>query len=171
MNILHRLVRLLVLALLFVTAVALLTVSLSMRNWQLVENWLAHGRYDVMCVGVALFCFALLFALTGLRRKRRARYLRLEGENGPVNISTDAICDFILKTGGEFPLIVRMKPAVIPNRRGIDVLIELRVKAGPKIQESCERLQQRVRECMRSELGISQVRRVEVSVREIIGSR
>lgn len=171
MSILHRCIRLFALALLLSVGIALLTLSLSPRNWQVLTDWVTDGRIDAIWVGLATLAFALLFGLTGIRLKPAARFLRLEGENGPVNISTQAIADYVLKTGSEFPMIVKMKPVITAGRRSIDVLIELRVKAGPKIQETCERLQQRIRESIRNELGITQIRRVEVSIREIIAPR
>ncbi len=49
----------------------------------------------------------------------------------------------------------------------IDIIVDLRVKAGPQLHEVCEVLQRRVRETMANGLGISDVRRVEVNVKEI----
>ena len=53
------------------------------------------------------------------------------------------------------------------RRELIDIVVDLRVKAGPQLHEVCEVLQRRVRETMSSGLGIADVRRVEVSVKEI----
>jgi uncharacterized alkaline shock family protein YloU len=93
--------------------------------------------------------------------------LSLDTESGRTSISTDAICNYVGKLAGEFPSIVRMSPRVIPRRGTIDILVNVRIKAGPQIHEVCEVLQKRVRDCLASGLGISDVRRVEVSVKEI----
>ena len=56
----------------------------------------------------------------------------------------------------------------VPCRKGVDLLVELRVRAGPQIHEVCELVQQRVREAVTNGLGISEIRRVTVTVREIV---
>ena len=60
-----------------------------------------------------------------------------------------------------------MSPVVVPLRHAIDLIVDVRVKAGPQIHEVCESLQARVRECVTGGLGISEVRRVTISVHEI----
>jgi uncharacterized alkaline shock family protein YloU len=62
---------------------------------------------------------------------------------------------------------MKMRPVVVPMRRAIDIAVELRVKAGPQIHEVCELMQSRIREAMSNGLGISDIRRVEVTVKEI----
>jgi uncharacterized alkaline shock family protein YloU len=61
-----------------------------------------------------------------------------------------------------------MRPNVRPRRGGVDLLVDVRVKAGSQVHEVCELLQQRVRERVVEGLGISEVRRVEVNVRDIV---
>ncbi len=47
------------------------------------------------------------------------------------------------------------------------MVVDVRIKAGPQLHEICEVLQNRVRETMIKGLGIPEVRRVVVCVKEI----
>jgi uncharacterized alkaline shock family protein YloU len=126
------------------------------------------GRALWAWMGGGLVLMAVLFAASELRRRRRERFLSFDNEGGAVSISTDAMADYIVKLASEFPSIVRMQPLVKPTRHGVDLLIDVRVKAGSQVHEVCELLQQRVRERVVDGLGISEVRRVEVNVRDIV---
>ncbi len=117
--------------------------------------------------GIGSFALASLLFLTGLDSRRRARFLSFSNEQGAVNISTDAISDYVGKLAPEFPSIVKMTPIVVPHRRRIDIVVDVRIKAGPQLHEICEVLQHRVRESMEKGLGITDVRRVIVSVKQI----
>jgi hypothetical protein len=63
---------------------------------------------------------------------------------------------------------MKMRPTVIPVKNGIDIVAGIEIKAGPQIHEACELLQDRIRQSVTTDLGIPQVRRVEVSVSEIL---
>ena len=116
---------------------------------------------------LAVLCIVFIMVATLRRRERRSRILSFRNDDGTVSISTTAIEDYVCKLGAEFPSIVRMEPKVLPRRGSVDILVHVRIKAGPQIHEICEVLQRRVHETMTSGLGISEVRRVEVSVTEI----
>jgi len=170
MRLLHRLLGLLVVAALLAGGIVCLVAALPGDWWHhaLDIAGTGEGRLHATWVGVGLLCLAVLFALTGLQSRRRQHFLSYDEEGGTVSISSDAIVDYIAKLSSEFPSIVRMKPSVIPARNSIDIHVELRVKAGPQIHEICELLQRRVRESMTNGLGISEIRRVEVTVAEIV---
>jgi uncharacterized alkaline shock family protein YloU len=168
MRILHRLVRVLVLALLLALGLWMLVAAWSQRLWGDVLAAMQASRAEVAFAGIAVVCLGLLFCLTGLRRKRREKFLSFTNDGGAVSVSTQAMADFVAKLAAEFPSIVRMRPRILPRKGQIDIIVELRVRAGPQIHEVCEMLQQRIRESVTTGLGISQVRNVEVSVREII---
>jgi uncharacterized alkaline shock family protein YloU len=102
-----------------------------------------------------------------LKPRRSGRFLSFSNEQGAVNISTDAIAEYISKLAPEFPSIVKMTPVVIPHRRKIDIMVEVRIKAGPQLHEICEVLQKKIRESMEKGLGIFDVEKVIVSVDKI----
>jgi hypothetical protein len=64
--------------------------------------------------------------------------------------------------------VLRLSPRVSAARRGLDIVVRVRVKAGPQIHEACEMLKQRVREILTNGLGISAIRSVTVTVEKIV---
>ncbi|OGV59617.1 MAG: hypothetical protein A2498_04375 [Lentisphaerae bacterium RIFOXYC12_FULL_60_16] len=117
--------------------------------------------------GVGILVFALLFALTHASRRRQEQYLAYRKAEGMVNISTAAISEYLSKLAEEFPAILRMRPVVLAHRSTVDIVAELKVRADPQIHEVCEMLQKRIRESLANGLGITEVRQVEVTVKEI----
>ena len=167
MKLLHRVVFLFVFALLSAAGIGLICMAAVGEYWEVLASLLPGSRLTGGCVGVGLFGLASLLFLTGLDSRRRARFLSFSNEQGAVNISTDAISDYVGKLAPEFPSIVKMTPVVVPHRRRIDIVVDVRIKAGPQLHEICEVLQRRVRESMEKGLGITDVRRVIVSVKQI----
>lgn len=164
---LHRLTRFAVLVLLLATSIGMVAAASSTERWDGLISLGAGMRWPVLFWGFAMFFLAWLYALTGLKPRRHTRFLSFETENGPLSISTKAICDYLGKLNREFPSIIQMSVAVIPVRRSIDIAVAIRIKAGPQLHEVCEALQRRVRESMANGLGIQDVRKVRVSVQEI----
>jgi len=167
MKIVHRIAAVMVLVVLLAVSGFVAWESLSGQRWGNMLYILDTNRLSTGFAAGAALCLSLIYAFSGLPERKRARYLSYDKEGGTVSISTEAICDYISKLAVEFPSVVKMKPEVIPGRRTIDIILKVRVKAGPDIHEMCELMQKRVREAMSLGLGISDVRRVEVSVREI----
>lgn len=168
MRMLHRLVGFLVFIVLIGLGWLLFVTALSESNWAALADQIRYGRESGGCAGVALFCLGLLLALTGNRKKKRSRFLSFDSEKGTVSISTDAIAEYVAKLASEFPSVMKMRPTVVPVKKGIDIVASIEIKAGPQIHEACELLQDRIRQSVTDDLGISQVRRVEVSVGEIL---
>ncbi len=135
--------------------------------WRLALDNMLQERALAMAIGAGLIVFGIIYAASGLKRGKRPQYLSYDGEEGTTSISTEAIEDYIARLSSEFPSVMRMRPEVLPRKRAIDINVELKVKAGPQIHEACELMQSRIREAMSSGLGISDVRHVEVTVKEI----
>ncbi len=163
----NRLLLLLVCALLIGGGLALAVLVLRPADWQTACSVLAAARVGTLVAGVLLAALGLLLILTEAPRRRRDRFLSFRNEGGAVNISTEAIAEYIAKLAPAFPSIVRMTPVVEPRRRQVDIVIDVRIKAGPQLHEICEVLQKRVRESMEGGLGIHDVRHVVIRVDEI----
>lgn len=169
MIVVHRIVGLAGVVLLAFAFAGIVNAARIPGEWdKLLESAVAMPPSHVICYGVSIFFYLAIYALTGISNRRRRRLLSFDNEGGTVSISTDAICDYIGKLTSEFPSIVRLNPEVIAARNSIDLIVGVRIKAGPHIHEVCELLQQRVRESVTNGLGISQIRRVEVSVSDIV---
>ncbi|MBM4142232.1 MAG: alkaline shock response membrane anchor protein AmaP [Lentisphaerae bacterium] len=168
MKLINVIVQLLILALLAFVGALLLTAPFSGARWDLLKVGLTGlGRVKAVSAGLFLLCLVALFVLTAVRT-RRPRYLTFDAEGGKVRMSTEAIADYVAKLAAEFPSVVRMRPEIVPLRRALDINVDVRVKAGPQIHEVCELLQRRVRESVTNGLGIGEIRRVVVSVSEVV---
>lgn len=167
-RLLHAVSRVVVAAGILFAGVCCIAAAVLFHGWNTALVWLETQRLPCLWLGVGLVSLAVLFMCSGLPLRRRDRYLSFDNESGTVSISAEAISDYIEKLIEEFPSVVRLRAVVVPRRGAVDLLVNVRVRAGSQVHEMCELLQQRVRESMVNGLGISQVRRVEVSVREIV---
>jgi uncharacterized alkaline shock family protein YloU len=168
MKLIHRIAGFIVLTSVVATGGILVASARSGARWSDLAAVLVGNRPLAAGIGIALLLLAVIYLLSGIPRRKQQKYLSFDGEGGTVSISTEAIADYVARLAGEFPTIVRMKPEVIPARNTIDIHVYIQIKDGPEIHEACELLQKRIREVLAGSLGINDVRKVEVSVREII---
>ncbi len=168
MRFIHRVAGTVVLLSVVAAGVLLVGSARSGAKWSALGEVVVGNRPLAGGIGIALLLLAVVYLLSGIPRRKQQKYLSFDGEGGTVSISTDAIADYIARLAGEFPTIEKMKPEVIPARNTIDVHVYIQIKDGPEIHEACELLQKRIREVLAGSLGINDVRKVEVSVKEII---
>jgi len=175
MKMLHRLVGFLVFVVLVGFALLLVWTAMSEQKWAELADHIRFGRFSGMFAGIALFCLGLLLALTSERKKSHPDTLFVDSEKGRVSIDTDEIGEYVAKLITEFPSVVKMRPNVIalrnrkdPSKNSIDIVATIEVKAGPQIHEACEILQDRIRDSVVTGLGITRVRRVDVTVGKIL---
>jgi len=138
------------------------------ERWSALAGIIAGNRMLSAGIGISLLCLALIYLLSAIPRKKHQKYLSFDSEGGTLSISTAAIAEYVARVAGEFPTIVKMKPEVIPARNTIDIHAYVQIKDGPEIHEVCELLQKRIREVLAGNLGITDVRKVQVSVKEIV---
>ena len=169
MKLLHTVAYLLVLVLAAFAAAYIFHVSGpgSGGAWEEFLDSLRLERWTAFWVSVAAICLLALVVLTRLPKRARERFLSFENEGGTLSISTTAITDFLAKLANEFSAVTSMKPQVIPGRNEVDIVLNVKVKAGSEVHDLCQLLQQRVRESMINGLGILSVRNVQVNVVEI----
>jgi len=130
------------------------------------ESWVLR-----LSGGIFLVLLALLFALTSTPPRRRSEFLSYDDDGGTISISTEAIANYVAKLAEEFNSVVRMRPHIIAGRHAVDILVDVKIKAGPDIHEVCRLLQKRIRDAVTVGLGIAAVGKVEVSVAEILSER
>ena len=109
-----------------------------------------------------------LYILTGIRRRKSEQSITFETEGGSVSISMKAIRDFLARVGDEFAAVLSLDPAIRVVSGSVEVDLNLRVKAGTQIPELCKMLQDRIRESIKDNLGLTDVRAVRINVREIV---
>jgi hypothetical protein len=144
-----------------------LLLSFHQLAWHSVFTDMASMRTVGGISGGGLLLFSVIWILCEGRSRGKNRFLSFRNEGGAVNISTVAISDYLAKLAPSFPSIVKMHAEVQPVRKKIDILVDIRIKAGPQLHEICEVLQKKIRESMETGLGIKDVRHVVVRVKEI----
>jgi uncharacterized alkaline shock family protein YloU len=123
--------------------------------------WLIFGP-------IAALFLALIYALSGFRSPERVQYLAYDIEGGAVSISLRAIEDLIARLADEFAAVVSLHPRIRAVNGAVDVQLDVKVKAGAKIPELCKMLQDRTKDSISANVGISDVKEVRVRVQEIV---
>ncbi len=168
MRALNRFLTLLACALLIGGGLVLAVLALRPLDWRTACVMLSATRWEAgFLPGLLLLLLGVLLMASEGPGRRRNRFLSFRNDGGAVNISTDAISEYLAKLSPEFPSIVKLSCEVAPRWRRIDIVADVRIKAGPQLHEICEVLQKRVRESMETGLGIHDVRQVVVRVKEI----
>ncbi len=126
-----------------------------------------------LALGAAFIIAVAFYWITAVpARARKERFLSFDSEGGAVSISISAVNEFLAKLGQEFAGIVNLRSDISGSGRdAVEIRLDLSVKAGTKIQELSQLLQQRVRDSMRDSLGISEIAAVKVNVTEIVNSQ
>lgn len=169
MRLLHRLFKDIVAVVLFVLSVGIVIACSTEGFWNDFVLVLGQGRVDFLFFGLALVFISLIYLLTGINNEKRDDCISIEGENGVITISAQAIRNYIMKLAPEFPSVVKLQPKVISKKKYIDIVVMVRVKPDPQIHEACEVLQKKIRDMLANALGILEVRKIEINIREISG--
>jgi len=133
-------------------------------------DFLINNKFGQFLVGISAVFLVLLYWLTGIPVKEE-RFLTFENEGGTISISVKAINDFLAKLADEFAGVIRLRADVSASHDGrVEVRLDVSVKAGTKVQQLSQVLQQRVRESMRDNLGIAEIQTVKVNVSSIVAA-
>jgi hypothetical protein len=166
----HGLLGLLLLLVVLGHGVALIHMAYSPACWAGCLETLQTERGWGLLAGLALVGLLVAYLVTGVRpRSGGDQYLSFTRNGATVSILLRAVTDYIARIGDEFAAIVAMKPRVRPRGRTMEVDLELRLKAGTQIPELCQMLQERVRERLAQDLGLTDIKRIRVQVKEIVG--
>lgn len=168
MNILHGLIKCLLSVGVLILGVFLLANVVAFHTP--LGDFLVNDKLGQFLVGVSAIFLVLLYWLTAIPVKEE-RFLTFENEGGAISISVKAINDFLAKLADEFAGIIQLRADVAASRDGhVAVRLDVSVKAGTKVQQLSQVLQQRVRESMRDNLGITEIHAVKVNVSSIVAA-
>jgi len=117
---------------------------------------------------IAGLLLILLYRFSASRRSRDLEFISFDGKDGPVSISVRAVRDFIEKLADNFVAIKSMQPKLITRHGRVQVDLDLRVQAGTRVPELCQALQENVRESLSEGLGLADVKKIRVTVKEIM---
>jgi hypothetical protein len=168
MRILHLLFGILLFAVVILGGGFVVYAVLDSALWKQVLDFLAAEKWMSLSGAIALILLSVLFLLTYCVRKPRVEFLSFENESGAVSISMNAIGDFLGKVGDEFAAVEDLEPSIRAVAGAIEVTLDVKVKAGTQIPELCKMLQDRVKESITTNLGLTDIKAVKVNVQEIV---
>ena len=121
-------------------------------------------------IGLVLVLSVLLRVAAASKRGPKEAFIDFQSDEGSVGISTKAIQDFIERVGKEFAAVKSIESRLVKGKNGLDISVGVRVLSGNKIPELSQVLQQRIRESVRESLGLEDVGKITIQVKEIIGA-
>lgn len=152
---------------------SLFLISIALQGDPLWSHYLELVRsrkLEAVFIGMGLLFTLVIYGLSAFKPAEKIQYLAYDIEGGgSVSISLLAVQDFVAKLADEFAAVVSLNPALKAVNGGLDVQLDVKVKAGSQIPELCRMLQDRTRECIKEKVGISDIREVRVRVQEIVG--
>jgi hypothetical protein len=157
--------------LLAILAGSLFILSTAFKDTATWPAWmasLAQVRLVLILVAVSMLFLGVIYVLTGFEAPERVQYLAYDIEGGAVSISLRAIQDLIARLGDEFAAVVSLQPVIRAVNGAVDVQLDVKVKAGAKIPELCKMLQERTRESILQNVGVSDVKEIRVRIQEIV---
>lgn len=119
--------------------------------------------------GIVLILSVILRWVGGCRKPSET-FINFQSDDGSVGISTKAIQDFIERVGKEFAAVKSIESRLVKGKGGLDILVEVRLLSGNKIPELSQVLQHRIRESVRESLGLDEIGKITIQVKEIIGA-
>jgi uncharacterized alkaline shock family protein YloU len=118
----------------------------------------------------AILILSVILRWVGGCRKSKETFIDFQSDEGSVGISTQAIQDFIERVGKEFAAVKSIESKLMQGKSGLDIAVGVRVLSGNKIPELSQVLQQRIRESVRESLGLEEIGKITIQVKEIIGA-
>lgn len=136
--------------------------------WKTLTTLAKNERFVTMGAAAVIILVLVIYILSGFTRHSVEQFLSFDSEKGTISISMKAIHDFLSGVGDEFAAILSLQPKLRAIGSALEVEMDVKVKSGTQIPELCGMLQDRVRESIQSNLGISDIRNVKVVVSEIV---
>ena len=128
-----------------------------------------HKPLIATAVG-AILILSVILRWVGGCRKSKETFIDFQSEEGSVGISTKAIQDFIERVGKEFAAVKSIESRLVKGKGGLDIEVGVRLLSGNKIPELSQVLQHRIRESVRESLGLEDIGKITIQVKEIIGA-
>lgn len=168
----HRVSLLVLIAFCIAAGAALVVAGLANEaRWHDFAQWVERGRLDVVAFGGVLVLLPILYMLSGLRRRSEDQMLSFPNDEGAVSLGVNGISDYLAKLTTEFSSVIGIQPKIVPIKDQLDIVLDIRIKAGPDVRDVCELLQAQARRSLLEGLGISNVRNIAVNVVEIVSER
>lgn len=151
------------------TGVMLIVAAWSGSDPWGVAAWVMDRRELAMPVGILTVGLAALWPMSLIARATSERHLSFRNPDGEVRIRLDAIRDFLARLASEFPGVESLRSVVRLKSGGLAIDLQCRVQAGRAVADLSRSLQERARICIQSDLGIAEIRSIDVTIREFVG--
>jgi len=124
---------------------------------------LATGVMGVTLVGITLLAMQVVVG-----KMQRERTIAFDNPDGQVTISLGAVEDFIKRLVKQIPEIKELKPTVVANKKGVDVMTRLILFSDTNIPEVTDRLQSLIKGRVQEILGIEEAISIKVHIIKIV---
>lgn len=155
--------------------IALLLISLKIfpvEQWTEILINVRESLYSQVAIGIA----GGVVLLTGLvvpyriaKKMKRSRMITFQNPDGEVTVSISAIEDYIHRITEDIPEISNVRSKVSFNRKGINIVSSVTIKAGANIPEITERIQMQVKNKVHSMLGGEEKINMTLYINKILG--
>lgn len=125
------------------------------------------NKIYVASFSVLLILISFLIAYTGSRLKEKEQGVVLDNPLGRINISREALQDFIKKVGQAESDIRVTNPVVTLSKKGVVIKVEALVSSNRYIPEAISDLQTHIKDHLEGIVGIPDVSSVVVKVSQI----
>lgn len=132
---------------------------------------LAANKAYRIAAGAVILAMCVLFMAALMSSGKKRRFISFENEGGAINVSVQAVTDYLSRIADEFAGIEHIDADIVSKEEPLDITLDLKVKSGANIPELCALVQERVRSGLSSHLGISEIKSVRINVLEIVGGR
>ena len=137
--------------------------------WNL-SQWITDRGEWAMPAGILVAGLAVLWPLSLITRTVSERHLAFRNPDGEVRVRLDAIRDYLGRLASEFAGVESLRSVVTVKAGGLAIDLHCRVQAGRPVAEISRSLQERAKACIQTDLGITEIRSIDVTVREFVGT-
>lgn len=127
-----------------------------------------NSRIITAGVGSLLIIISISFAQLILGKIEKERTIAFNTQTGQVTIALSAVEDLIKRLTQNFSEIKEMRPAVIANKRGVEVNLRVILQNETNIPDLTGQLQEMIKTRIQEMLGIEEQITVKVHVAKII---
>lgn len=121
-------------------------------------------------LSVVLLTLTLVYLMSFGKGRRRDAHLQFKTEGGTVEVSLAAASNYLSRLKKEFAAVVSLTPKLSVRGNALRVVMKTGIKAGTRIPELSNMIQERTRRCLSEDLGLDDIEDVRISVSEISGA-
>lgn len=175
MGFIKRIISLLYMVLMVVAGLTLIAISFNFISASRIidainlVNTAAGGQIAVAVLGAILIVVGILAPIRTAKKTKKSRSITFQNPDGEVTVSISAIEDYVKKVAKDIPDISNVKSRVYFNRKGINIISEVTIKAGSNIPEITERIQLAVKSKVQSMIGVEESINMSLHINKISG--